>query len=532
VARREIGAFSLTMIGLGSIIGSGWLFGAWKAAKVAGPAALISWLIGMVVIMFIGLTYAELGALFPETGGTVRYAQYSHGSFVGFLSGWANWIAMVSVIPIEAEASVQYMSSWKWHWCQNLFDGKSLSGLGLLLAAGLVIVYFLLNYWTVRLFARANTFITLFKFGVPLLTVGGLVFAGFHPGNFAHVSGGFMPYGWSSVFSAVASSGIVFAFLGFTTPINLAGEAKNPNRTIPMAVLGSILLAGVIYLCLQTAFIGAVKPDMLANGWANIALKSPFADLAMALNLNWLALILFSDAFVSPSGTGMAYTASTARMIQGLEHNGYFPKVFGRTNQKYGAPRPAMWLNLLISFGFLYVFRGWGSLADVISIATLISFVTGPVSAMALRKTAGNLHRPLKIAGMNLVAPIAFVFASLILYWASWPLTGEVIVLMLVGLPIYFYYQSKKGWQGFQKNVSAGLWLVLYLLSLALISYLGSPKFGGSGVLPYGIDMALVALVSLGFYHWGVKSSWKTKDLSEMMEQYDDTGRLKHELTA
>ncbi|VVD72359.1 amino acid:proton symporter [Pandoraea horticolens] len=117
------------LTGLGSIIGSGWLFGAWKAAKIAGPAALFAWIIGAVVILAIALTYAELGAMFPESGGMVRYSRYSrysHGSLVGFIAAWANWIAIVSVIPIEAEASIQYMSTWPYDWAHNLFvDGRS-----------------------------------------------------------------------------------------------------------------------------------------------------------------------------------------------------------------------------------------------------------------------------------------------------------------------------------------------------------------------------------------------------------------------
>src|SRR6195952_4673850 len=110
--QRNIGPVALLLTGLGSIIGSGWLFGAWKAAKIAGPAAICAWVIGAVVILAIALTYAELGAMFPESGGMVRYARYSHGALVGFISAWANLIAIVSVIPIEAEALIQYMSTW------------------------------------------------------------------------------------------------------------------------------------------------------------------------------------------------------------------------------------------------------------------------------------------------------------------------------------------------------------------------------------------------------------------------------------
>jgi len=515
--QRKIGTFALTMTGVGSIIGSGWLFGAWKAAKIAGPAAILAWIIGMCAILLIGLVYAELGARFPESGGVVRYAQYSHGSVTGFMAGWANWIAIVSVIPIEAEASVQYMSSWPVHWAQSLYIGKTLTPPGLLIAAVLVIVYFLVNYWTVQLFTRVNTVITVFKFIIPGLTAIGLLVTGFHSSNFTQV-GGFMPNGWSSVLTAIATSGVIFAFNGFSSPVNLAGEAKNPGKSVPRAVIGSILIAGVIYLLLQIAFIGAVKPSMLAGGWANIQLKSPFADLALAWGLNWLAIVLFADAFISPSGTGMTYTATTARMIYGMTENGWFPRIFGTIHPFYKVPRRAMWLNLAIAYIFLALFRSWGELAGVISVATLISYVTGPVAVMSLRKTGVNVRKTLAVKGLNLIAPLAFMLASLILYWAKWPLTGEVIFVMLVGLPMFLYYQRKDGWRGFGQHVKSSVWLLTYLIFMILISALGSIKFGGTNVIPYGIDMIVVALGSLVFYFWGVNSGWLTPDVQRAEE--------------
>ncbi|MEV5753060.1 APC family permease [Actinoallomurus sp. NPDC052308] len=505
--RRRLGTFSLLMVGLSSIIGSGWLFGAWKAAKVAGPAAILAWVLGAGIMILIGLSYMELGSTFPKSGGMVRYAQYSHGSMVGFMGGWSNWVAIVSVIPIEAEASIQYMSSWKWHWAKGLYDGKELHPLGLALAGVLVVVYFLLNYWTVRLYAMANNFIMIVKFAVPALTIIGLIATGFHGGNFSH-HGGFAPYGWAAVLSAIATSGVVFAYNGFQSPINLAGEARNPGRAVPLALIGALVIAALVYVGLQTAFIGAVPGHLLGHGWSGIDFNSPFADLAIAWNLNWLAITLYADAFVSPSGTGMTYTASTARMIQGMQENGTFPRIFGRVHPKYGIPQPAMWLNLAVSFVFLFTFRGWGSLADVISVATVISYVTGPVSATVLRRTCPDLPRPAPAPALKIVAPAGFMFASLLLFWSKWPLTGEVIGIMALGLPIYVYYGWRARFTGWAPHLRAGIWLVVYLAWMALLSALGSAKFGGHGVLPYGVDMAIVAVTSLAFYYWGVRSGW------------------------
>jgi len=523
--RRDVGPFALMLTGLGSIIGSGWLFGAWRAAGLAGPGAVWAWVLGAAIIMTIALTYAELGAMFPESGGMVRYSHYSHGSLVGFIGAWANWIAIVSVIPVEAEASVQYMASWPFAWAQALYihmpDGHGeLAPIGLCIAAVLVVMYFLLNFWSVKLFAHSNTAITVFKLVVPAATGLALIASGFHRENFSvGIHGGAHALDFPAILTAVATAGIVFSFNGFQSPVNLAGEARNPGKSIPFAVLGSIGLATIVYVILQVAYIGAVPQEMLAKaGWHGIDFRSPFAELAIIVNLHWLAMLLYADAFVSPSGTGMTYTATTARMIYGMERNGTLPKILGRIDPRWGVPRPAMWLNLVVSFLFLFFFRGWGTLAAVISVATVISYLTGPVSVMTLRHTAPDMHRPFRLTGLPVLAGVAFIMATELLYWAKWPLTGEIILLMVVALPVYFYYQAKTGWHDFARQIKGAWWLIAYLPTLALVSWAGSTIFGGKGYLSYGIDLVVVAVIGLVFYLWGVKSGWRTPSIEAACE--------------
>jgi len=515
--RREVGTFALMLTGLGSIIGSGWLFGAWRAAGLAGPGAIWAWVLGAAIVTTIALTYAELGAMFPESGGMVRFSHYSHGSLVGFIGAWSNWIAIVSVIPVEAEASVQYMASWPYAWAQALYfqapgGHGELSATGLAIAAALVIGYFLLNFWSVKLFAHSNAVITLFKLVVPAATGVCLVLAGFHAGNFSvPLQADGRTTDFAAILSAVATAGIIFSFNGFQSPVNLAGEARNPARSIPIAVLGSIALATVVYVLLQIAYLGAVPPEWLAkSGWHGIDLRSPFAQLALVVNLNWLAMLLYADAFVSPSGTGITYTATTARMIFGMERNGTLPKVLGHVDARTGIPRPAMWLNLVVSFLFLFKFRGWGTLAAVISVATIISYLTGPVSAMTLRRTAHGFPRPLFIPALPVIAALAFIFATELMYWAKWPLTGEIILLVVVALPVYFYYQLRTGWHDFARQLSGAWWLIAYLPTMALVSWAGSAKFGGHDYIKWGWDLLLVAAIGAAFFAWGATSGWDT----------------------
>jgi len=527
--RRDVGAIALMFTGLGSIIGSGWLFGAWRAAQLAGPGAIYAWIIGAVVILFVAFTYAELGAMFPESGGAVRYGHYSHGTLVGFVAGWAAWIAIVSVIPVEAEASVQYMSSWPWAWAQALYvhaaHGQGeLTTAGLSISAVLVVIYFLVNFWSVKVFADTNSAITFFKLIVPAGTAVALVFSGFHWENFqVGIHGGQHVGNLAAILTAVATSGIVFSYNGFQSPVNLAGEARHPGRSVPFAIFGSIALSTVVYLMLQVAFLGSVAPEHLGEGWAALEYSSPFAQLALALNLNWLALLLYADAFVSPSGTGSTYTATTARMIYAMERSGTVPEVFGRVHPRYGIPRPAMWFNLAVSFIFLFFFRGWGKLAAVISVATIITYLVVPISVMVLRRTAPNLHRPLRVPGLPLLAPMAFVLATLMLFWARWPHTGEIMLLLILPLPVYLYYQAKGAWRDFGRQLRASWWLLAYLIAITILSWAGSKEFEGHDYIHYGWDQLCVAVTSLAFYFWGLRSGWRTpaviaveKDAAEM----------------
>ncbi|MFF4404120.1 APC family permease [Streptoverticillium reticulum] len=515
--RRTLGPVALTAIGLGSIIGSGWLFGAQRAAAIAGPAAILAWVIGAAVALTIALTYSELGAMFPKAGGMVRYGQLSHGSLAGYLAAWANWIAIVSVIPGEATASVQYMSSWKWEWAKSLYDGKELTGSGVALASVLLLFYFFLNWFAITLFAKTNNAITIFKVVVPALTAGALMLSHFDTHNIES-AGGFTPNGWSSVFTAVALSGIVWAFNGFQSPLNMAGEARNPGKSLPKAVIGSILIALVIYIALQIAFLMAVpSSDLAQHGWSGLGTiyKSPLADLAIAWGLNWLAIVLYADAFISPSGTGMIYAATTSRMVQGVQENGHLPGIFGKVDKKTGVPRPALLLNLGVAFIFLAVFRGWGSLAEIVSVATVISYITGPVAVMSLRRIAPDIKRPVMLRAMPVIAPVAMTFGSLVLYWARWPLTGKVILIMAVGLPIWAWYELRKPWAELKPHLQAGVWMVAYLLVMAAVSWAGGTEFGGKGYLAPGWDIAVVVVIALAFYVWGVRSAWRNPTLVE-----------------
>ena len=506
--KRELGLLDLTMSSLGAILGSGWLFGALVAANLAGPAAIYSWIIGGIAVMLIGLVYAELGGMLPQAGGVVRYPQYSHGTLVSFLMGWAAWIGYCTVPPIEAEAVTQYAN----HWLHGLFAKGSLTPTGILVSALLMVVFFLVNFYGVRLFATVNTKITILKFLVPSLTLIVLFAVGIHASNFS--SHGFAPSGSSGVLTAIATGGVVFAYLGFRQAVDMAGEAKNPQRDVPRAVIIAIIIGIVLYVLLQVAFVGAVQPAALAHGWAKLSFSAPFADVAGALGLGWLASLLLADAVLSPGGTGIVYTASTPRVSLALTKNGYWPSSFAILNAR-GVPYVGLITSTVIGLLLLLPFPGWSKLVGIVSAAIVFTYIVGPVAALVLRRTAPQARRPLHLAGMSIIAPVAFVIASLIIYWAGWPITGDVLIAMAVGLPLYYYFHVKNKLEA--SHAKAGIWLIAFLIFMIVVSYLGS--FGGIKLLPYPWDMVVVAVGSLIAFYAGVASGITTEEVKNIGDE-------------
>ncbi len=504
----------LVLLGLGSLIGSGWLFGAWEASFIAGPAAIISWIIGFIVIGSIAYNYIEIGTMFPQSGGMSNYAQYTHGSLLGFIAAWANWVSLVTIIPIEAVSAVQYMSSWPWEWAKftsGLMDGSTISNAGLFAVFVIIIIFSLLNYWSVKLLTSFTSLISVFKLGVPLLTIIMLIISGFDTGNYGHSVGTFMPYGSAPIFAATTASGIIFSFNAFQTIINMGSEIQKPEKNIARGIAISLTLSAILYIVLQSTFITSMPTEMLhENGWSGINFNSPFADMAILLGLNWLAILLYMEAVVSPFGTGVSFVAVTGRVLRAMEQNGHIPKFLGKMNEKYMIPRVAIIFNAIISMVMVSLFRDWGTLASVISTATLVAYLTGPTTVISLRKMAPKMHRPFRANLLKFMAPFSFVMASLAIYWAMWPTTAEVILIIILGLPIYFFYEYKMNWKNTKKQIGGSLWIILYLIVLAFLSFIGSKEFKGMNWIHYPYDFIVIIIIALIFYKIGTSSYFES----------------------
>ncbi len=510
--KRHVGLVGLLFTAVGSIIGSGWLFGALNAAEQAGPASIISWLIGAIMILFIGLTYAELGTMFPLSGGVVRFPHFAFGSFASYTTGWVTWLAAASTAPIEVLAALQYANNYIPN-LQVLRDGVAvLTPMGYVAAAALMFLFGLVNVVGIRWFARLNNSLVWWKLAIIVLVVVSFFSAEFDGSHFDHAAyGGFMPFGWHGVFSSIATAGIIFSYLGFRQGVELAGETDNPSRNVPIAIIGSVLGCAVIYIGLQTAFIGALPNAALANGWAHIGTTfsggiedkamafGPLATLSMTLGLTWLALLLYIDAFISPADTGLIYTTVTARLSYAMGRNGNAPASLAKVSE-HGVPWVSVILAFIVGLIFFLPFPSWQKLVGFVTSATVLSFGSGPLVLMALRKELPEYKRPFRLPGGIIIPYLAFLSSNLIVYWSGWDVDWKLAVAVLLGFSILIAHEAFYHRKTPRLDLRSGFWVIPWLGGLTLISWLGSYPDLSAGKGNLGILDLVTAILAIALF--------------------------------
>jgi len=519
--KRELGLIGATWASETSIIGSGWLFGALFAAQAVGGAAVIAWLIAGVVVIVLALAHAELGAMYPVSGGTARFPHFAFGSVAGIGFGFFSYVQAVTIAPIECFAFMQY-ASYYWPSIYNA-DTKNVTGVGFILTIILMAIFVAVNFLAMRIFARVNNVITWWKVAVPVLAIIVLL-TQWHSGNFTAGGAGFMPGGIKALFGALPAAGIIFAYSGFEQCDQLAGEIKNPGRNLPLAIIISVLIGTVIYCLLQVAFIVALPPALLGahggligltcpdSGTCNPSIAElnagPFAAVAVLGGVAWLAHILRIDAFVSPSGTGLIYTTGTSRVSYGLARNRYFPQIFGRVSSN-GIPWVGLIAAFIIGLFFLLPFPSWHSLVGLITGASVLMYAGAPLSVGAFRGQVPDANRPYRMPAAWLLAPAAFVVADLLIYWSGFEVIWKLGVVLIIGYVIIGICMAFDP-QRPPLDWKSAVWLPAWLIGMGLISWQG--QYSGGGVAPpvntghigFWWDMLIVAGFSLAIYYWAM----------------------------
>ncbi len=541
--QRTVGFYGLTAISLGSIIGSGWLLGALKVAKTAGPAGVISWVLGAVMLSCLALVYAELSATYPVAGGTARFAYFSHGPVAGFLSGWASWLQAVFIAPVEIIASLDYVSSIGW-FNQHFSMIKTVDGNDLLNTKGVIVAIIAMVFFTMinlagaKLLSESNTGIVIWKTLVPILAivvVGVLAFHGsnFHTGSLKGAGGGFMPFGWHGVFAAMPV-GVVFALQGFEQAAQLAGEAANPKKDLSRAILTAMAIGAGIYLLLEVVFIGALKPANIAHGWANplggeASNYGAWYTLALAVGASWLGVILIIDAIVSPGGTGLVYLGTTARLSYALGEEEEMPSALTRTNDK-GVPVVSIIVAAVVGIIAFGPFKSWSELVSVVTDSTAIMYGFGPVALGALHMRNSGHERPYTMPAPKVLLPLAFAFADLLIYWSGWDIIWKLDIMLVFGAVIFFVGAQVKRTDALRKTKHA-VWIAPWLIGLNILSLSGrygawAPGSKGHAWLatyhnglPDMWDLLIVIVFSIAIYEWAIRLVMPQSDVDAAIDR-------------
>lgn len=471
--KNQVSLFSAIAIGVGSIVGSGWLFASYYAAQYAGPIVIASWVIGAVLALLLALLLAEVATMYQETALFSRLLTITHNKDCGFLIAISNWFCMVAIAPSEATATTQYLGHLFPKISEMLFQNDILTITGAFVVCGIIMIYAVLNFWGIKTLARANNSLTTVKMVVPALIGIIFMFAAFHPENFHSYKHTVAPYGFGRIFSSIVDCGIFYAFYGFSMVTVFAKELKNPKRNLPLALIGSVLICLVIYLILQVSFIGAVDPKSIAvNGWHTIHFDSPLANLAVLLGMNWVAIILYADAAISPSGSGMLYLGSGTRMLNGMAEDKQMPKIFGRINQEFFISRTSLIFTVILSCSLITFFNNWQKIMIVVTVFQLISCVAIPIAFTKLRISEPLKERKFRLLGGNFISIFAYVVITYLLTQAGVLAMSLAIAVHFIFFIIYCIVYYGRNFNRIFKAFLSSWTLFAYMFVITIFTYL------------------------------------------------------------
>ncbi|MED7788703.1 APC family permease [Francisella sp. 19X1-34] len=486
--------FTAIALSVGTMVGSGWLYASYYASQAAGAASIFSWIIGAFIVLVMAFLLAELAVKYQTNGLFTQLITLSHNQHFGFVTGLSNWMLGLIVVPSEAMATTQYISSIYKPITPYIFNTGQLTFLGVVVVVLFMLIYTLINYWGIKSLSKINNSLTSLKVIIPIVTSLIIMFAAFHSSNFGGSNVSFMPKGISGVFNAIVSCGIFYSFFGFQMAASFSAELENPKRNIPIALVSSVLIVLFIYLLLQISFIGGVPEKMLANGWGGLNFESPLAQLAGILGINALAIVLYADALASPSGTGIVYLGGSARMLNEMSKAKQMPGYFAKVTQGVNVSRTSLIFTLICSIVLIFFFRNWQMIASLTTTFILVSCVALPI---AYAKIKSNKNDPLPINYIPFPKTVAFLVYMVLTYLLMIAGALNLVVALVLHIVFFLIYAYMDGKGNISKIIKAfaSSWVIFAYLIIELI-------FGYiyENTTAYSLFFLVFIIVSAGLY--------------------------------
>jgi basic amino acid/polyamine antiporter, APA family len=449
--KRALGIPALVAFGIGGIIGTGiFVLTGLAAAQHAGPAIVISFVIAGIGCMFAGLCYSEFAAMVPVAGSAYAYSYATLGEAVAWFVGWNLILEYMMAASVVAVGWSRYFVKLLDHYGINFIpaqlssapfeatDGTfqvHASGAWLNLPAiAIVAAATALCYKGIKESAFVNTIIVAIKVGIVMAVIAfGLKYVNtaywspYIPQN-TGVSGEF---GWSGIFQASAI--IFFAYIGFDGVSTVAQEAKNPQRGIPVGMLGSLAICTVLYILMSSTLTGLV-PFKQLNDAAPVAIA-----LEAHPQLTWLSSWVIWGALFGLTSVIITMIIPQARIWLTMSGDGLLPKFFGAVHPKFRTPHKSTLVTGLMAATFAGLLP-IGILGELVSIGTLIAFIVVCIGVLVLRYTRPDLKRPFRVKGVWFVSLMGVLFCSTMaasLPSATWI---RLLIWSVIGALLYLFY--------------------------------------------------------------------------------------------
>ncbi|MCX6141450.1 MAG: amino acid permease [Candidatus Kapabacteria bacterium] len=450
--KRTLGPVNLVNLGIGAIIGAG-LFSLTgiAAAEHAGPAVTISFVIAAIGCAFAGLCYAEFAAMIPMAGSAYTYAYATMGELFAWIIGWdlvLEYAVGASTVAVSWSAYVaKFLAYFNVHLPTAISmsywqtpPGSAEHGLVNIPAMIIVFAVSLLLIRGIQESARANAIVVFLKVAVVIIFIG-LGFAYINADNYTPYipenTGSFGHFGWSGILKAAGM--VFFAFIGFDAVSTAAQEAKNPQRDMPIGILGSLVICTILYVLFSYVMTG------VANYTEFAGVAAPVAVAVEKMGISWLGPAINLAIIAGYSSVILVMLLGQSRVFFSMSKDGLLPKLFSDSHPKYKTP----WKSNILFACVVSLFAGFAPIAivgEMTSVGTLFAFIVVCLAVLVLRYKEPDRPRPFKTPWVPLIPVLGILACGTLLVSlcvSDWMHAARLFVWLGIGQLVYYFYSIK-----------------------------------------------------------------------------------------
>lgn len=433
---RVLGPFSLMLLGIGFLIGAGiFILTGTASAFFAGPAITISFIFCTATVLLAALCYTEFATMVPLAGSAYTYSYITLGEIWAWIIGWdiiLEYMVIVATVAIGwSSYFVAVINSLGLYLPAALTNPPGING-GIINLPAIIIVFLIMSLLItgVKESSKFNNVIVAIKLAVIFLfIIIGIKYI--HPSNYSP----FFPYGLTGVFKGAGI--IMFAYIGFDTLTTAAEEVKNPQKTIPIAILGALIISSILYIVVATILNGMFPYYIYKD------VAAPVAFALQQVGFNWASAVVSVGALCGLTSVILVGLFGQSRILYAISRDGLLPEIFSRLHPTFKTPFIGLLFVSTVS-AVLAAFTPIEMAVQLANIGSLAAFIIVALAVMVLRWKSPEIPRPFKTPLMPVIPILAIIFCSLLI--VALPLLTQVrfLIWLSFGLIIYYFYGRKK----------------------------------------------------------------------------------------